>query len=59
MGILRAAYGWWAGGRGAKRSPLPKIYHTYHAMMKLVTVILYLKKIQNIYESHDTHLKLC
>ena len=59
MGILRAAYGWRAGGRRAKGSPLPKIYHIYDAMMKLVTVILYLKKIQNIYETHDTALKLC
>ena len=39
--------------RGAKRSLLPIICHTYPAMMKLGTVIPYLKKIQKIYESRD------
>ena len=34
--------------------PLPKICRTYPTMMKLGTVILYLKKIQKIYESRDT-----
>ena len=37
-------------------SPLPKICLTYPTMMKLGTVIPYLKKIQKIYESHDTFL---
>ena len=41
----------------AKRFPLPKICHTYPAMMKLGTVIPYLKKIQKIYESRDTPLE--
>ena len=41
-------------GRGAKRLPLPKIPHKYPAMIKLGTVIPYLKKIQTIYESR-TH----
>ena len=34
------AHGW---GGGSKRSPLPKIYHTYPTMMKLGTVIPYPK----------------
>ena len=40
---------------GAKKVPLPKICHTYPAMMKLGTVIPYLKKIQKIYEARDTY----
>ena len=47
MGIFRAAYGW----RRSKRSPLPKICHTYPTMMKVGAVIPYLKKIQKMYES--------
>ena len=49
MAIFRAAHGW-----GAKRPALPKLCHTYPAMMKLGTVIPYLKMIQKIYESRDT-----
>ena len=41
------------------RPPLPKICHTYPIMMKLGTVIPYLKKIQKIYESRDTPLDFC
>ena len=44
---------------GDKKAPLPKIHHTYSAMMKLGTVIPYLKKIQKIYESRDTPLEFC
>ena len=44
---------------GAKSFPLPKICHTYPTMMKLGTVIPYLKKIQKIYESRDTPLEFC
>ena len=41
--------------RGAKRAPLPKIFHTYPTMMKLGTVIPYLKKIKkNV--NHVIHL---
>ena len=40
MGLFGAAHGW-----GAKSPHLPKICHTYPAMMKLGTVIPYLKKI--------------
>ena len=39
--------------------PLPKICHTYPAMMKLGTGIPYLKKIQNLFESSDTSLEFC
>ena len=57
MGFLGVAHGWWGVGGGAKRPLLPKICHTYPTMMKLGTVILYLKKIQKIYESPDTLLE--
>ena len=51
MGIFGAAHGW---GEVAKKLPLPKICHPYPTMMKIGTVIRYLKKIQKIYESRDT-----
>ena len=38
---------------------LPKICPLYPAIMKLGTVIPYLKKIQKIYESHDAPLDFC
>ena len=44
---------------GAKMSPLPKIYHTYSTMMKLGTIIPYLKKIHHIYKSRNTFLDFC
>ena len=46
------------GGQKAP-PPLPKICHKYHLMMKLGTVILYLKVIQEIYESRDTPVEFC
>ena len=55
MGIFGAAHGWW----GPKRPHLPKICDTYPTMMKLGTVILYLKKIWKIYESRDTPAEFC
>ena len=55
MGFFGAAHGWGE----PKRPPLPKICHTYPAMMKLGAVIPYPKKIQKIYESRDTPLELC
>ena len=58
MDFFGAARGLWAGGRG-KKVPLPKICHTYPTMMKLGTVIPYLKKIQKIYESRDTPYEIC
>ena len=39
---------------GPKRPPIPKICHTYPTMMKLGTVIPYLKEIQK-YMNHVTH----
>ena len=50
MGFLGAARGW---GGGAK------IRHIYPTMMKLGTVILYLRKIQKMYKSRDTFLEFC
>ena len=55
MGIFGAAHGLGGGRGGAKRPSLPHICHTYPTMMKFGTVIPYLKKIQKIYESRDTH----
>ena len=43
-------------GGGPKRPPILKICHTYPTMMKLGTVILYLKVIQKLYQSRDTAL---
>ena len=57
IGFFGAGHGW--GGGGGKKAPLPKICHTYPTMMKLGTVIPYLKKIQKIYESRDTPLEFC
>ena len=53
MYIFGAAHGWRKGGGGG-RPPLPKICHTYPTMIKLGTVIPYLKKLQKIYDSRDT-----
>ena len=52
MGFFRAALGWGA-------APLPNICHTYPTMMKLGTVISYLRKIQKMYKSGDTFLASC
>ena len=46
----------WGGGEDKKN--LPKICHTY-LTMKLGTVIVYLKKIQKIYESRVKPLDFC
>ena len=42
-----------------KKALLPNICHTYPTMMKLGTVVPYLKKIQKIYESRNTLLEFC
>ena len=55
MGFFGAAQGWGDG----QKSPFPKICHTYPTMMKLGTVIPYLKKFQKLYGSHDTPLGFC
>ena len=59
MGIFGAAHGWGGGGGWGKKASLPKISHTYPTMMKLGTVIPYLKKIKKIYESRDTPYEFC
>ena len=41
-------------GAGGKKTSLPKICYKYPTMMKLGTVIPYLKKIQKTYKSRDT-----
>ena len=57
MGFLGAAHE--CGGEGGQKAPpLPKICHTYPTMMKLSTIILYLKKIKK-YESRDTLFESC
>ena len=55
MGFFGAAHGW----GGAFLAPLPKIPHTYPTMMKLDTVIPYLRKIQKVYKSRGTSLEFC
>ena len=58
MGFFGAAHGFgWRGGGGFNF--LPKIGHTYPTMIKLGTVVPYLKKIQKIYKSRDTSLEFC
>ena len=54
MGLFGATHGW---GQ-AKNAPIPKICHTYPTMMKLGTVIPYLKKTQK-YMNHVTHPLSC
>ena len=49
VGLLGAAQGW--GGGGGSKISRPKICHTYPTMMKLGTVIPWLKNIQKICES--------
>ena len=50
MGLIGAAH----GCEGAKKASLPKISHTYPTIIKLGTVIPYLKEIKEMYESRDT-----
>ena len=51
MDFFGAAHVW-----GTFLTPLPRIRHTNPTMMKLGTVIPYLKKIQKMYKSRDTPL---
>ena len=55
MDLFGATHGW----ERAQKGPLPKNCHTHVAIIKLGTVIPYLKKIQKIYESCDTLLEFC
>ena len=57
MGIFGTAHGW--GGEAKSPPPLPKICHTYRTVINLDIVIPYLKNIQKIYESRDTHPDFC
>ena len=60
MGLFGAAHGSGVGGGvGGKKTPLSKICHTYPTIMKLGTVIPYLKKIQKTYESRYMPLEFC
>ena len=54
MEVFGAAHGW--GARAEQKSLLPKICRTYPAMMKLGTVIPYLRKTQKMYKSRETTL---
>ena len=56
IGFFRAAHV--LGGR-IQKGPLHKIFNTYPTMMKLDTVIPYVKKIKKIYKSCDTLLEFC
>ena len=60
MGFFRAAHGCGGGGGGGGGAfwpPLLEICHTYPTMMKLGTVIGYLRKTQKIYKSRDSSLQ--
>ena len=57
MGFFGTAHGW-EGGRGQKGPPSLKSV-THPTIIKLGTVIPYLKKIQKLYESLDTPLEFC
>ena len=56
MSLFAAAHGLGAEWKGFL---LHKICPAYPTMMILGTVIPYLKKIEKIYESHDTPLEFC
>ena len=56
IGFFGAAHGW--GEERGKKTLLLNICHTYPAMMKLGTVIPYLKEIKKMYESRNTSLEL-
>ena len=52
MGFFGTAHGLW------QKDPFPKICHLCPTMIKLGTVIPYLKKIRRIYESRKTPLSV-
>ena len=54
ISLFGAAHGWWD-----KKAPLPKSCQTHTTVMKLGTVILYVKNIQRSYISRDTPLEFC
>ena len=55
MGLFGAGHGW----EWDKKPPLPKICHSYPAVMKLGIVIPYIKKMQKSNESRDAALQFC
>ena len=55
MGIFGAAH-WWGSQKGPS---LPKICHTNPTIMKLGTVLPYVKKIQKIHKSRDIPPEFC
>ena len=57
MSFFGAAHN--GGPGGAKKAPLPKIYHTYPTIMTFGSAMLYLKKIHKMYESRDTPFDFC
>ena len=59
MGLFGAAHGWRGSGEGGEgaKDPFSKICHTYPTLMKLGTVIPYLKNIKRIHKSRETRLE--
>ena len=57
--FMMGLFGVTHGCGGAKRLPRSKICHKYPTLMKLGTVISYLKKIQKIHKSRYTPLEFC
>ena len=55
MGLFGAGH----GSGGVKSPPPSEICHAYPTIMKLGTLISYLKKIQKIYKLRDTSLEFC
>ena len=62
MALFDAAHGWegeGGGGGGCKKAPLSKICQIYSTLMKLSTVMTYLKKIQRIHDSRNKPFEFC
>ena len=57
MGFFGAVHG--LGGGGGRGLPSSLKSATYPTMMKLGTVIPYLRKIKKVYKSRDTTLEFC
>ena len=58
-GFFRGCSRMGGGGKKIPPPPPPKTCHTYPTMIKLGTVIPYLKRTQKLYESRDTSLEFC